>query len=328
MTRKIEISHRTIIFTVLFLVLLWLLYQIRQIVVGLFISVVLMAALNPIVDRLERVKIPRALGIFLVYLLILVGFSLLIAGITPPLIDQTTMLISRLPTYIENLGLPLISERVLESQIDQLGSIPAGLVKISVSVFTNLLSVLAILVITFYLLLERKHLNRYLHLLFAGDGERKAEGVIEQIERQLGGWVRAELVLMTIIGMMSYVGLRLLGIDFALPLALLAGILEVVPNIGPIISAIPAILAGLAIRPLMALAVGALYFLIQQLENSIIVPQIMAKGVGVNPLVTILALAIGFKLGGVLGAVLAVPLVLLLRILATEVFSTERFKHL
>ncbi len=322
MPKKIEVSHRTIIFTVFFLISLWLLWQIRQIILGLFISLILMTAINPSVDKMERIKIPRVLGIILMYVLILGVFGLVIAGIVPPLVDQTTTFIANVPTLIERI--PLASQQIIENQLQQLGSIPAGLVKISVSILTNLVWVFALLVITFYLLLERKNLDRYLHILFGGDGEIKAERFVNRLEEKLGGWVRAELTLMVIIGVMSYFGLRLLGIDFALPLALLAGIFELIPNIGPVLAAVPAILAGLVISPLTALAVAALYFLIQQVENGLIVPQVMAKETGVSPLVTIISLAIGFKIGGIPGAILAVPVVLLIQVVASEVFHFKK----
>ena len=94
-----------------------------------------------------------------------------------------------------------------------------------------------------------------------------------------------------------------------------------IPNIGPVVAAIPAVLIGFSISPLTALVVAVFYFLIQQIENSLIVPQIMSKRVGVNPLITIISLAIGFKIGGVLGAILAVPVVLLIEIIFNEVLS-------
>ena len=320
--KKIEISHRTIVFTVFFLILLWLLWQVRQVILGLFVSVVLMAAINPAIDRMERIKIPRVLSILFIYILILGVLGLIVAGIIPPLIDQTTTFISKVPSLIGEI--PFIDKQIFDDQVRQLGSIPANLVKISVSIFTNIIGIFALFVITFYLLLERKNLDHYLHILFGGDGEEKAERFIDKLEKKLGGWVRAELTLMVIVGVMSYLGLRLLGIDFALPLALLAGIFEIIPNIGPVISAVPAILIGLAISPMTALAVGALYFLIQQVENSLIVPQIMAKETGVNPLVVIISLTVGFKIGGVVGAILAIPVVLLGQIIASEIFSFKK----
>lgn len=328
MTKKIEISHRTIVFTVFFLIFLWFLWQIKQIIIGLFIGLVLMAAINPTIDKMEKMKIPRILGIILIYFLILILVGLIIAGVIPPLVDQTSTLITDAPKFIENLNISTIDQRFIESQIQQLGSIPANLVKVSVGIFSNLVSVLAVLIITFYLLLERKNLNRYLHILFGGDGERKAEKFIDEMEKKIGGWVRAQLISMVIISAMSYFGLRLLGIGFALPLALLVGLFEVVPNIGPIVASVPAILAGLAVSPLMALAVAALYFLIQQIESSFIYPQIMVKEAGVNPLITIISLVIGFKLGGIMGAVLSIPVVLLIQVIASEVFASERFKKI
>lgn len=328
MSKKIEVSHRTIIFTVFFLILLALLWQIRQIIIGLFVALILMAAINPTIDKLERIKIPRIIGIVLVYLLIFAVVVLVVAGIIPPLVDQTSTLIANAPKFIENFRIPNIDQRIIESQIQQLGSVPANLVKISVDILTNMVAILALLVITFYLLLERKNLNRYLHVLFGGDGERKAGRFIDEMEKKIGGWVRGQLISMVIVGAISYLGLRLLGIEFALPLALLAAILEIIPNIGPLIASIPAILAGLAISPLMALAVAALYFLIQQTEANFIYPQIMSREVGVNPLVTIISLVVGFKLGGILGAILAVPFVLLTQVVASEIFASNRFKKL
>ncbi|HUV42658.1 MAG TPA: AI-2E family transporter [Patescibacteria group bacterium] len=327
MPKKIEISHRTIIFTAAFLILLGLLWQIRQIIIGLFVALVLMTAINPTIDRLEKMKVPRILGIILVYILILFIIGLVIAGVIPPLVDQTSTLIANTPKFIEDLRIPNIDQRIIESQIQQLGSVPANLVKISVGILTNVVAIVALLVITFYLLLERKNLNRYLHILFGGDGERRAEKFIDAMEEKIGGWIRAQMVSMIIIGVMSYLGLRLLGIEFALPLALLAGLFEVVPNIGPVAASIPAILAGITVSPLMALAVAALYFLIQQIESTFIYPQIVGKEAGVNPLIIIISLTIGFKLGGILGAVLAVPCVLLIQVITSEFFSSEKFNR-
>lgn len=328
MPSKIEVSHRTIIFTAFFLIGLWLLFQIRQIILALFVAVVLMSALNPLVDKIQRKYFPRVLAIIFVYLVLFSGFILIIASVFPPLIEQTGILINRVPTQFNQLGVLGIDPNLLVSQVPNLAEIPANLLKFSLGLFSNLVSILAIFLITFYLLLERNNLQRHLIVLFGEGQEKKAADFINQAEKRLGGWVRGEVVLMAIIGLMTYCGLQILGIEFALPLALLAGVLEIVPNIGPIISAVPAIIAGLALSPLMGLAVAALYFLIQQLENTLIVPKVMEKTAGINPLVTILSLAIGFKLGGVVGAILAVPVVLLIQVVASEVFTSKRFQKL
>lgn len=335
MPKTIEISHRTVIFTVLFLVLLKFLVEIWPILVGLFIAVLLMTALNPLVDRLERLRVPRAIAIFLVYILLFTGIIGGLSGIIPPLAEQTSTLVNRLPQmfdevggWLESIGITGVDGEVIASQLSQLGSIPANLVRFTLGLFSNLIAVFAVLVITFYLLLERKNLDKYLLVLFGEGGEKRAKSFVDKLEAKLGGWVRGELTLMLIVGVMTYIGLKLLAIPFALPLAILAGLLEIVPNIGPTISAIPAVLLGLTISPVTGLAVAALYFLVQQLENGIIVPKVMQRAVGVNPLVTIISLAIGFKLAGALGAVLAVPIVLTIQVIAVEIFSTKRLQQL
>lgn len=335
MPKTIEISHRTVIFTVLFLVLLKFLVEIWPILVGLFIAVLLMTALSPLVDRLERLRVPRAIAIFLVYILLFTGIIGGLSGIIPPLAEQTSTLVNRLPQmfdevggWLESIGITGVDGEVIASQLSQLGSIPANVVRFTLGLFSNLIAVFAVLVITFYLLLERKNLDKYLLVLFGEGGEKRAKSFIDKLETKLGGWVRGELTLMLIVGVMTYIGLKLLAIPFALPLAILAGILEIVPNIGPTISAVPAVLLGLTISPVTGLAVAALYFLVQQLENGIIVPKVMQRAVGVNPLVTIISLAIGFKLAGALGAVLAVPIVLTIQVIAVEIFSTKRLQQL
>jgi predicted PurR-regulated permease PerM len=326
MPQKIEISHRTIIFTVFFIISLWFLYQIRSIILALFVSLILMAALNPIVDKMERFKIPRALAIIFIYLVILGVIGGVLTAIIPPLISQTTTLISRFPVYIRQLEIIKIDEEFLRSQLGQLGQIPANIIKLSIGIFRNLLAVFVFLIVSFYLLLERKNLDKYLSITFGG-ADKKAGKIVDKIEHQLGRWVRAQTFLMTIIGVLTYIGLRLLGIEFALPLAILAGILEIIPTIGPFLSAVPAVVVGLAVSPLTGIAVAALYFLIQQLENILIVPKVMQKTVGINPLVTIFSLAVGFQLAGVMGALLAIPTVLLIKIFASEGFK-EFYKQI
>ncbi len=332
MPRKIEISHRTIVFTVIFLLVLWLLYFLRGVLVLLFLALILMAALNPLVDRLEKWRLPRALAIALIYLLIFAVIGLAVWGVIPPLVNQTQNLASRFPSYLESLRWLGVDKQVVYNQLNQLTEkldvISSGIIRTFVGFFQNLINIVVLLVISFYLLLERKNLGSYLLRFFGDNAEKTGTRIMDQIERKLGGWIRAEFLLMIIIGLMTFIGLSLLGIDYALPLAIFAGFLEIIPTIGPFISAIPAVLVGLIISPLMALAVAALYFLVQQIENNFIVPQLMAKECGINPLITIIVLIAGFKLGGVIGAILAVPVILLIEIILSEVSTSEKFRKI
>jgi len=324
MPKKIEISHRTIIFTVVFLLALWFLYTIRDIIFTVFVSVLLMAILNPLVSKLTRWKISRFMAVLITYILVfgILGFS--IAWVVPPLVNQTTNFVNNIPSFIENLGWEgFWDSQVMNSFLSQVGNLSTQVIKFSVSVFSNAVSVLSVLVLSFYFILYRSKLNEQLAFIFGEDREKQVGKIIDEIETNLGSWARGELVLMLFVGCLTYLGFLLLGVPFALPLALIAGILEIIPILGPNIAAIISILIGFTISPLMALAVAALAFLIQQLENYLLAPKIMEKSIGVNPIVTLLSLTIGYKLMGVIGVLLSVPLFLTIKILTKEYFKTK-----
>ncbi|MDP1721865.1 MAG: AI-2E family transporter [Candidatus Gottesmanbacteria bacterium] len=323
MTSKIEISHKTIIFTVIFLLALWVLFQIKDILFLIFIAFILMTALRPLVDWLAWVRIPRVLTILLIYGIVFGFFGVSFAGTIPTLVIQSTKFVQELPTFLEKV-LPYwnIDARSLSQQI---APISENIVKLTVGIFSNLLTTLTVLVFTFYFLLERRKVE---DMLVNTMGEEAADRIIrtlKEVESRLGAWVNGQLFLMILIGVLVYLGLTLLHVEFALPLAIIAGVLEIVPMIGPIVSAVPAVLVALTISPFLALSVVALYFIVQQVENNIFVPLVLKKSVGLSPIVTIFALMVGARLAGVVGAVLAVPVVLVLQsLLRAFLFPTQK----
>ncbi|MDP3994690.1 MAG: AI-2E family transporter [bacterium] len=324
MVRKIEVSHKTIIFSVLFLLLLWFLFFIRDIIFAFFAALFLMAILNPMVTKLSKIKIPRSVSIIVTYIVVFGLFGLVIVSIVPPLVEQTTNFANSLPLNLKKLGIFTYFEGdVAKELITRLGGIPAQIIKAGVSIFSNVVSVLVVLVFTFYLLQSRDKLDVQLGIFFGEEKRKELGKIIDKLEVKLGGWTRAEISLMTLVGIITYIGLVLLGIPYALPLALLAGLLEIVPVLGPFLAAIPSIIIGLSISPVMGLAVAALAFLVQQLENYVFIPKIMQKSTGVSPIITLLALAIGAKLAGVFGILFAVPVVITLQVLLTEHFNLK-----
>lgn len=318
--RTIDISHRTVIFTVVFLLGLWVLWQIRNIILLLFVAFLLATAFEPLVNKLSRTRLPRPISIILIYIVFLGTLAGLIVSVVPPLIDETGHFVSNLPEYLDRIGVGTFDRAAIADQIAKLGELPVNLFRLVSSVFSNMINVIAVFILAFYLLLGRASLDRRLKAIFGDDSER-ARSLLSRVESRLGQWVRGELILMTIIALATYIGLRLLGVQFALPLAILAGILEIVPNVGPIIAAVPAVLVGFTVSPVLGFSVAALYFLIQQLENLVIVPKVMQASIGLSPLVTLVALGIGAELGGVMGAVLAIPVFLVVQVIALEFFK-------
>lgn len=322
---KIEISHRTIVFTAMFLTSMWLIYQIRDVVLGFFVAMLLMFILNPIVVKLSKYKIPRFASVLIVYFLMFVLVGSTFAMLIPPFIDQWSSFVVGLPRYLENVGvLGIYSEQIIGQLISQMGAIPSQLARVVISIFSNALSIFTVLMFTFYLLMSRNKLDDQLGLFFGEERRKEIDGVLNLLEKRLGGWARGQLLLMFMIWISTYVGLLLLGIPFALPLSILAGLLEIVPYIGPIIAAVPVVIVGFGISPIVGMAAVALVFLVQQVENYLFVPKVMEKSAGVSPIITLLALAIGFRLAGIVGVLISVPLVVTIQALSGRYFLSKK----
>jgi len=315
------------VFTVLFLGLIGFLYYIRDVILQVFVALLIMTILNPMVTRLHKLKVPRLASVLVVYVLVLGVFAGALAIMVPPFIEQTSSFASNLPQYMEELRLPAEVTASLEREVtSQIGKLPSQVVKISVSVFSNVLAVFTVLIFALYFLISREKLNEQLTVMF-NDGimAKRVDRVLNKLEYKLGGWMRAHIFLMGVVGMATYVGLIIIGVPFALPLAFLAGLLEIIPNVGPTVAAVPAVIIGFAVSPLTGLAAAALGILIQQVENYALVPKVMEKSVGVNPIITLFSLIVGLKLAGIMGAILSVPVVITTQVLLEEfVYEAEK----
>lgn len=324
MVRKIDISHKTVFFIAAFLALIWALFLIRDVIILLFVAIIIVSGLAPIVEWVEKkTRAPRALAIALVYIVIVAVFATIVSLVAFPLIEQTTNLWINLPTTVGKILPPdFIDKSVIQEQV---ANFTRNALPYTLEVFNIFVAVISIAVLAFYMLLERSHLDRLITQFFIGNEERVMR-ITSKIEDKLGAWLRGQVLLSLIIGSLSYVILLLLNVPYALPLAILAGILEVVPVIGPLLSAIPAVLIAYTVSPLLALLVAGAFFIVQQLENHLIVPQVMKKAVGLNPLVVIITVSIGGKLLGIPGALLAVPITVVLQIITEDILRDEKSK--
>ena len=321
MPRKIEVSHKTILFTLFTLGALWFIWEIRAIVLILFVAILVMVILNPLVKKLSKYKVPRALSILIVYFSFFAMVIISLVSIIPALIDQTTNFASGLPGYISNLHVSsAIGDQVYSQFLSRVGDVPGEIVNIGVLLLTNIITLLTMLTFAFYLLMARNKIGDQLAFLVGNKKAEEIDGFLDELEIKLGGWARGQIVLMVSVGLFNYIGFLLIGIPYALPLAILAGFLEAVPYVGPIIAAVPAVAIGFGISPLTGLATAALAFLIQQVENYVLIPKVMERSVGVSPIVTLLSLAIGLQIAGITGVLISVPVVITLQVLVKRHF--------
>ncbi len=317
-----DISSSAIIKVLVTIGIIFLLYYLQDVLVSLFVAVILMSAIAPLVSILrDRFKISTRFAITISYLCTLAVVITLIYLVVPPLLRQLGLFLVDLPKYtrsvISSLGffnndtqIDMYKDNVLNYFNEQTGKVAEGAFNATVTLFSSVLSAISVAVFTFYLLLEKEALHgsplRFVPWL-SHKQKKEFTKLLNEIQIRLGHWARGQMLLCFIVGTLTYIGLSLLQIQFALPLAVIAGMLEIVPIIGPIISSVPAIIVVMAVEPEKAIFVVALYLLVQQLENGFIVPQVMKKAVGLSPIITLLALMIGEKLMGTTGALLSLP---------------------
>lgn len=305
--QKVEISSKTIIFTVLFLLSLGLLWQIRELIFSLFIAFIIAGALKPAVAYLEQIKLPRIVATFITYLTFIFIIYGVFALIIPPLLSEMIFLSKNLPRIIDSI----FSNSNIVFNFDFLTQNIPGIANQTLTfvkgIFSNAIFVSSTLFFGFYFLLEKNLESQLLSIFFEEIELKKIEIISDRAQKRMSSWFWGEIILMIIVGVMIYVGLSVIGMKYVLALSVLAGLLEVIPSLGPIASSVPAILIGLSFSPVMGLYCAILYLVVQQLENNLIVPVIMKKVTGLHPIVTLIVMVIGGKLAGILGILLAVP---------------------
>lgn len=311
----------------------WLLYRFNQVIFILFIAIVIGTLIRPAVAWLHQRGLPRMAGVILVYLLLfllLTGFLLLLF---PLIVEQGTTIAAAVPGYYQNLrqwvvnnpnqflaglseflpaALPTLKpvQQTGQEMMASAGQVAGYLTSLAKGVFTAII----LLVLAFYWTLEGPRIIQSF-LLLVPQGQRESiSELISAMETRVGFYIAGQGILCLVIGIMALVAYLLIGLPNALVLALMAGVLEAVPMVGPLLGAIPAALVALSIAPDKLVWVIVATVVIQQLENSLLVPRIMSKAVGVNPFVTLLALFAFSSLFGLAGALMAIPIAAIIQL--------------
>jgi predicted PurR-regulated permease PerM len=313
----VAVTPSIVVFTISLLLFLYFIYQIREIAIVFFMSFILMVALNPAVNKLEKYIKSRALSIAIVYILLLTAVTSFLALLIPPLAHQLTQLLKtvQLPYFQEEISeLRFTAQELSQWATDYYGSINA-LLSVVASTFKSLFHFITLLVISFYLIIDEPNLHKKIGWFTNKERHFEiARKFLDDIEENLGGWVRSEIIVMSIVGFLTYLGLSIIGVPYALPLGLLAFMLEILPNLGPTLAAGPGIIvAWIYGGHVMALIVLGFYIFLQQIEGNFISPKVIKSSADVNALVSILGILSGLKLGGVIGGLLAIPIYILAR---------------
>ena len=320
-TTTINISTATILKIVAVFLALGFIYLVYDILLTVFVAIILAALIEPLVNGLQKKRVPRAIGIILIYALLVIFFSIIIRLLIPPFVEQISLLASNFPDFwnwlVENFqvikqysaeqGYLETIRRGLEGVEGNLSRVVSVVSTVIISIFKKVINFLLILVVTFYLVMERDAFAKILRALTPIGQHQYVTELAARIQLKIGSWARGQLLLGLIIGTLSFFGLIFLLPQYALVLAVVAGVTELVPYLGPTLGAIPAVFLGLTVSPWHGAMVLILYLAI--LENNLIVPQVMKRQVGLNPVVVIVAMLVGARLVGLIGIILAVPVI-------------------
>jgi len=312
---------------------IYLLVQLRYVILLLFLLIVIAYTLLPIVTYFEKYKIPRSLttGVVLaITLAILGGISyLLFVAIRSEYQALAQLLTSSYNELFVQFQIDQIlsggriSTQELISQLSSTitGSLQSGLqgvAGVGATIFNILFSTLTAVTILFYLVYDPDSITNVLVGILPKKYQSKAIDLNHEIQDKLSKWVQGQFLLMITMAIFSYIGFSVIGVQYALLLAILVGLLDIVPVVGPMIALIPAVLVTMFDDPVKTIWVLVVFFLLQIVEGNVLVPRIMSKTVGLNSLYVIVALLVGSTLAGTLGALLAIPGSVIVKIIYDE----------
>ena len=300
---------------------LGLLFLLRDVVVMVVIAAFLAVALGPAVDVFQRRRVPRGLAIVLVYvtiLLLIVGVGLLIV---PPVVDEVDAFAKSVPGYLEDVrrsptiaaydnryGVTESLSRQAETIPERLGGAVSALQAVTVGVFSTLFQLITILAVAFFLLLDGRRIVDFFFWQLGPEREPTARLAAHRVYRAVGGYVVGAFSIALAAGVSTYLVLTILGVPFAVPLAVLMTFLDLIPLIGASVAgALIAFVAVFQDFPTTLLVWSVFFLLYQQVENNILQPFVYRRTVELSALLVIIAVLCGATLLGVLGALLAIP---------------------
>lgn len=315
--------------------LLWTFFLVRGALLLLYVAALVAIGLSPLVAAIEqrrqarkRGRLPRWAAILLIYLTLISVLVAIGIMIVPPLVTQARQLWAELPELLQTaqqflidrglLSRPItVSEAVQQTPVP--GSDAVGTVLGAIwGVIGGVFGLVTILIVAFYLLVDSESIVRTFVRLFPRSERARVLDACRRVATKVSAWLAGQLLLAGIIGTTAALGLWLMGVPYFYVLALIAAIGEMIPVVGPLLAAVPAVLVAFTVSPALALGVTVFFILQQQFENHVLVPKVMERQVGISAVVVIVSLLIGGSLLGIMGAILAVPTAAILQVVFEE----------
>lgn len=336
-SRELELFAKKVLVVAALGVLLWVMWEARGVLVLVFIAAILAAGIAPAVHRIRALwrfyfhrPLARGPAVMIVYLPFVVLALVLCVLVAPRFVDDMRELGARMPELVEkNILVPLEAQGVPVGRIRE--ELRGGIELPRSRVFaymrttaTAMASIIAVLFLVAYMLIDADRLRNLFLLVYDPEVRGERRRVLNRMSGRMSSWLSAQLLLSAIIGVTTFIGFTIIDLPYALPLAILAAVGELIPMIGPTVGAIPALAIALLHSSWQFWAVLIFAFVLQKLENYLIVPRVMANRVQVSPLAVFIAFLIGASLLGVPGALIAIPVTAILQVAFDEAFVQRR----
>jgi len=323
---SIHITPGTILTTIVILLLVWLVFVLQGLVLIVLTAVVLSSAMEPGIQWFMRRRLPRVLSVAALYVLVFGTLFGIAYTFFPPLIQETRTFVSSLPQYLDTLsvnnfipagivpGSGAISDSSsISAALSQLENIftptGEGAFRALSGIFGGVVSFIIIVVLSFYFAVEETGVDDFLRIAVPLEYQSYAINLWKRSHHKIGLWIQGQLVLSCIMGIFAFLWLTILQIPFAIVLAFVAAIAELIPVFGPLIAGTVAVAVAASSEPTsVVLLVAGGFLVLHELESNLIYPLVVKKVVGVPPLLVILALFAGGELAGFLGIILSVPI--------------------
>ena len=335
---KVDVGTRLLLRAALLAGGIYLLFLLRDVVMVVLFAVLTAAALTPAVNKLREWGLSRTAAVILSYTVLLFGGVALIGVCIPVLFIEIKEFLVNWPRYAEQLGVFLsgfdayahnlgfsVDRQALSATFE--GSVAewfGGFFSTTLNLFQGFIHVIGFFFLALYLSLEEKGIEKFFLMLTPDEYHTHALSLASRMQGKVSQWLFGQVVLMFIAFVIYYIGLLIIGVPYALAIAFFGGLMEIIPYIGPVLAAIPAIIIGLLYSPGLGLAALIFYLIAHQVEAHIIAPQVMKRSANLNPVVLIIAILVGIELGGPLGVILAVPMTMVLSVFVEDIFEKRQ----
>ena len=337
----VEVGTRVLVRTALLLLVVYVVYLIRDVVLLVALSALTAAALTPAIVRLGKFGLSRTVAVIIAYTTLLLVGVVLLSVIAPLFFAEIKEFLQNWPEYAKRLdifmsGLQAYAAGIgFEFSKDQLiqnigGNVTTWFSQIfstTINAFRGFIHFVGYFFLALYLSLEERGIEKFLLLFTPRHYHHQALSIARRMQMKVSQWLFGQILLMIIAFVIYYIGLSLLHVPYALAIALFGGLMEILPYVGPVLAAIPAIIIGLLASPVLGVSALIFYIVAHQAEAHIIAPQVMKHSAGLNPVALIIAILIGLELGGPLGITLAVPITMVLSVFVEDLFERKSIEN-